>query len=172
MSGADQSSRTPAAATGAVDAADERAIVALINRAAQAADDREYMAWVDLFTDDGEYSVVTLENVETGLYLHRDRGKRALQERAAYHKGIWQVPRGRILHLVSNIVVTVGDTADVAHAKSSFIMTRTADMEHAKLYASGRYADQFERSGERWQFKARRVHLYSNLLPAAFTELI
>lgn len=152
---------------------DERAIVALIYTAARCADERRYTEWIDLFTDDGEYSAITHENsIGTGLHLYKDRGKRALQERAAYHIGIWQVPRGKTLHVVGNVVVTVGETGDLANAVSNFIMTRTGDMQHAKLHACGQYRDTFCRRGNGWLFRSRQVVVDSNLLPGEFTDLL
>jgi 3-phenylpropionate/cinnamic acid dioxygenase small subunit len=151
---------------------DERAITQLIYRAAQAADDRQFMVWMDLFAEEGEYAAITRENLASGLYLFRDRGKRALQERAAYQIGIWQVPRGEIVHLVGNIMVAATEGEGLAAARSNFIITRTADMEHSKLYAAGQYHDTFEKKDGAWLFKVRRVIVSSNMLPAEFTELL
>lgn len=153
--------------------ADERAIITLIYEAARCADDRRYTDWIDLFTDDGEYSAITHENLTaTGLHLYKDKGKRALQERAAYQIGIWQVPRGKTLHVIGNIVVTAGENTDSAKAVSNFIMTRTGDMQHSKLHACGQYRDTFYRRGEAWLFRSRQVVVDSNLLPGEFTDLL
>ncbi len=152
---------------------DERAIIALIYQAARCADDRRYTDWIDLFTDDGEYSAITHENLTaSGLHLYKDKGKRALQERAAYQIGIWQVPRGKTLHVIGNVTVTAGETNDLAKAVSNFIMARTGEMEHSKLHACGQYRDVLCRDGDAWLFKSRQVVLDSNLLPGEFTDLL
>jgi 3-phenylpropionate/cinnamic acid dioxygenase small subunit len=157
----------------AADASLERAITALIYKAARLSDERAYIRWMELFTDDGRYGAITHENfTSSGLYLFMDVGRRALHERAAFQMGLWQAPRGKTLHLVSNIEVRSGETETTASAVSNFIMTRTADMEHAKLHACGQYRDAFERRNGAWLFKSRIVIVDSNVLPPEFTELL
>ena len=154
-----------------VDAETERAAVALIYKAARLIDDRKYMEWLELFTEDGEYSAITYENLNhKGLRLYRDAGKPMIYERVAYLMGVWQVPRGKTIHLVSNTEVSAGEHENTAQAVSNFIMTRTADLEHTVLHAAGRYVDRLERQGGAWLFKDRLVIVDSNLLPGEFTE--
>lgn len=159
--------------TASVDPAVEREILGLIRRAARLADEQKFLEWMDLFSEDGRYGAITHENfASTGLHLFKDNGKRALHERVSFLMGLWQVPRAKTLHLVTNTEVEAGPSADTAKAVSNFLMTRTADMEHAKLHACGRYLDQFERRDGRWLFSERIVVVDSNLLPAEFTELL
>jgi 3-phenylpropionate/cinnamic acid dioxygenase small subunit len=151
----------------------ERAIVSLIYCAARLADEQRYLDWMDLFTTDGEYSAITRENLtHKGLRLFRDVGKTALHERAAFLMGLLQVPRGKTVHLVSNVEIHAGDTPNSASAASNFIIARTGDMEHSKLHAAGRYLDRFERHDDAWLFKERLVIVDSNVLPPEFTELL
>lgn len=151
----------------------ERAITALIHRAARLADDRNYLEWMELFTEDGEYSAITHENLSyRGLYLFSDIGRGALYERVAFLMGVWQVPRGKTTHLVSNIEVSAGEGPSSATALSNFILARTGDQEHTTLHAAGRYRDRFERQGGAWRFKERQVVVDSNLLPPEFTDLL
>lgn len=148
-------------------------IVALIHRAARLTDEQKFLDWMDLFTADGVYAGITNENyVNTGLYLFKDKGKPALHERVAFLKGLWQVPRGKTLHLVTNIEVDIDPSGDTATAASYFIMTRTADMEHSKLHACGRYFDRFACSEGQWYFSERLVVVDSNMLPGEFTDLL
>jgi 3-phenylpropionate/cinnamic acid dioxygenase small subunit len=155
------------------DPAKERAIIALVYRAARLADDQQYLGWMELFTTDGEYSAITSENLAyKGLRLFTDIGKAALHERAAFLMGLLQVPRGKTLRLVSNVEVRDADISSEASAVSNFIITRTGDMQHSELYASGRYLDRFERHDDIWLFKKRLVVVDSNLFPAEFTELL
>lgn len=156
-----------------MDWATERAIVSLIYRAASASDEQRYLDWMDLFTRDGEYSAITYENkLRDGLRLFRDVGKSALHERVAFLMGLLQVPRGKTLHMISNIEVSQDETQNLVHAVSNFMVIRTADMEHSQLLAAGRYEDRFERYDDRWLFKEHFVIVDSNLLPAEFTELL
>jgi 3-phenylpropionate/cinnamic acid dioxygenase small subunit len=155
------------------DLAKERAVVSLIYRAARLSDDQRYLDWMELFASDAEYSAITNENLAyKGLRLFRDIGKPALHERVAFLMGLLQVPRGKTIHLVSNIEVSDGDAPDTATAVSNFIITRTADMEHSVLHAAGRYLDRFERRDGVWLFKERLAVVDSNLLPPEFTELL
>jgi 3-phenylpropionate/cinnamic acid dioxygenase small subunit len=164
----------PATATAApADAETERAITQLLYRAARLADDRKFMDWMELFTDDGDYSAITHENLtHKGLRLFRDSGKQALYERVAYLMGVWQVPRGKTMRFVTNTEVSAGDTSDTVSATSNFLLTRTADLEHTVLHASGRYVDTFQRVDGAWRIKSRLVVVDSNLLPGEFTELL
>jgi 3-phenylpropionate/cinnamic acid dioxygenase small subunit len=160
----------PAATT---DLAKERAIVALIHKAARLADEQRYLDWMDLFAADGEYSAITQGNLAyRGLRLFRDVGRSALHERVAFLMGLLQTPRGKTLHLVGNIEVSDGEGPDTARAVSNFIMTRTADLEHSTLHAAGRYLDRFVRKDGAWLFSERLVVVDSNLLPPEFTELL
>jgi 3-phenylpropionate/cinnamic acid dioxygenase small subunit len=156
-----------------VDADIERAAVALIYKAARLIDDRKYMEWLELFTEDGEYSAITHENLNhKGLRLYRDVGKPMIYERVAYLMGVWQVPRGKTLHLVTNTEVSAGEHENTVQAVSNFIVTRTADLEHTVMHAAGRYVDRLERQGGVWLFKDRLAVVDSNLLPGEFTELL
>jgi salicylate 5-hydroxylase small subunit len=155
------------------DVAKERAVVALINRAARLSDEQDFLGWMDLFAADGEYSAITDENLRLkGLRLFRDVGRTALHERVAFLMGLLQVPRGKTVHLVSNIEVSDGADADAASAVSNFIIARTGELEHTKLHAAGRYLDRFERGEDGWRFKSRLVVVDSNMLPPHFTELL
>lgn len=155
------------------DWARERAITALINRAARLADEQRYLEWMDLFCEDGEYSAITHENLTyKSLRLFRDVGKAALHERVAFLMGLVQTPRGKTVHLVSNIEVESGEDPAAAKATSNFIITRTGELEDTRLHAAGRYLDRFERQADQWLFKERLVIVDSNLLPPAFTELL
>lgn len=150
----------------------ERQIVSLIHRAARLADERRFLEWMELFAPDGVYAAITWENLNhKGLYLFKDIGRLALQERVGFLMGFWQVPRARTLHLVGNIELTSLED-DSAAALSNFIITRTADLEHSELHASGQYRDRFVRAEGRWLFAEREVVVDSNLLPPEFTELL
>jgi anthranilate 1,2-dioxygenase small subunit len=163
----------PAKAGAAVDViAEERAITQLIHRAARLSDDQKFLEWMELFTEDGVYSAITRENRDTsGLYLFRDVGKRMLHMRAAFQMGLWQVPRGAMTHLVSNLQIEVEDAA-AASCVSNFIITRTGELEMTRLYASGRYYDRFQKVDGAWRFKVRDVVVDTNVLPAEGTELL
>jgi anthranilate 1,2-dioxygenase small subunit len=170
----DEAARAGAKADGrTADAATERAIIRLIHRAARLADDQDFLGWMNLFADDGEYSAITNENLKyKGLRLFRDVGRAALHQRVAFLLGLWQVPRAKSTHLVANIEVSAGEGPDEASAVSNYLIARTGELEHTKLHAAGRYQDRFVRQDGAWRFKERLVIVDSNLLPAEFTELL
>ena len=150
----------------------ERAIVARIFKTARDVDDQNYAAWMDAFTSDGVYAAITYENfVETGLYLFKDSGRRALQERVAFLNGLWQTPRAKTLHLIGNFEFSAHGASEV-FVMSNFIMSRTGDSTHCQLHAAGRYYDTFVLEEGAWLLKERVVVVDSNLLPGAFTDLL
>jgi anthranilate 1,2-dioxygenase small subunit len=151
--------------------ADERAITALIHRAARLADEQKFLDWMELFTDDGVYSAITRENVSAGLYLFRDKGKGMLHTRVGWLMGLWQVPRGTTTHLVSNLEIEILD-ANNATCRSVFLITRTGELDMTKLHASGRYADRLQKVDGVWRFKVRDVVVDTSVLPSEFTDLL
>lgn len=172
MSADVQESDAPATVSFADRVIAERAITALINRAARRADEQKYNEWTELFTQEAVYSAITRENAATnGLYLFRDTGQRMLHMRAAYLLGIWQVPRGATTHLVSNLEIEVLDDTN-ATCVSCFIIARTGEMEMSKLHASGRYYDSFEKVDGEWKISVRDVVVDTQILPSAFTDLL
>lgn len=151
----------------------EKQIVRLILLNARLSDEQKYLEWLDLFTEDGRYAGITNENYEsTGLYLFKDKGKSAIHERVGFLKGLWQVPRGKTLHFVTNIEVAVDPSGETASATSYFLMSRTADMEHTTLHAAGRYFDKFSLIDGAWLFAERIAVVDSNMLPGEFTDLL
>lgn len=150
---------------------DEREIHSLIQRAAGHVDTGRFVDFAELFTAEGRYAVITNENLETGLFLLTDIGEAAFRERAAYHLGIWQVKRGKLTHLVTTVAVSKGDDGN-PQALSNFLITRTGDLEHSKLHASGQYFDKFEKVDGDWRFTSRDVIIDSTVLPGEFTDLL
>ena len=155
------------------DAALEREILGLIKRAARFVDDQLYMDWLDLFCDEGVYGAITQENyTSTGLHLYKDYGKATIHERIGFLKGLWQTPRAKSLHLVTNTEAYVDVSGTKAYARSNFLMTRTGELQHAKLHACGVYNDKFVLQDGAWLFSERLVVVDSNMLPSEFTELL
>lgn len=166
-------SAAQASVDNAINLAAEREITALMLRAARLADDRDYLGWLDLFVDEGRYGAATFENFSSGgLHLFKDKSKLAIHERVSFLMGLWQVPRGKTSHLVTNIELQIDEAGRTATGRSNFLMTRTADLEHSKLHACGRYEDRFERRDGTWMFSERMVIVDSNMLPPEFTELL
>jgi 3-phenylpropionate/cinnamic acid dioxygenase small subunit len=139
-------------------------------RHASVLDQRRYYEWVDLFTADGSYSVITYGNLNhQGLFLLKDDGKEAIKERVAYLMGYWQMERGKTLHVVSNIQLT-DLKANEARCRSSFVVYRTGEDGVPKLYSCGEYLDVLVKREERWLFRERKVVIDNETLPPNFTE--
>ena len=141
-------------------------------RYARVVDERRYLDWVDLFTEDATYSGITHENEhDQGLYLFKDEGKEALKVRAAWLIGLWQVERGKTLHTVTNIDVT-DVAANEVRTRSYFVIYRTGDDGITQFHACGEYHDILVQQDGRWLFRERKAIVDANTLPPAFTELL
>src|SRR6185503_17934930 len=102
----------------------EREVSQTLYRYARAIDEQRFLDWLDMFTDDGRYGVMTYENAqEQGMYLHRET-KEGMKIRAAHLLGVWQNPRGKTLHSFSNIEID-DVTDDQVTVQSCFIVYRT-----------------------------------------------
>jgi 3-phenylpropionate/cinnamic acid dioxygenase small subunit len=138
---------------------------------ARTVDEQRFHDWLDLFTEDATYSVMTYENQQDqGLYLVKDEGKEALKERAAYVLGFWQAPRGKMLHAISNVDVAE-ISATQAHVRSYLVVYRTARDGDTQLHCCGTAEDVLVREGDRWLFKQRAI-VVDNGMPPNFTELL
>lgn len=158
--------------SGSIEPETERQINALIARASAYADARRFVDFFELFIDDGEYSAITYENLENGLFLFTDKGLQGFRERAAYNIGVWQVPRGKTTHMVSGTIITPDEGNEEVVAVSNFMVARTGEIEHTSLHASGQYVDRFVQADGNWKFASRMVLVDSNMLPGAFTDLL
>ena len=94
-----------------------------------------------------------------------------MKARAAHLLGVWQNPRGKTLHMISNI-----DFEEVSEERvvvqSYLTVYRTAGDGETKLHACGRAVDCLVRDGDQWLFKEREVIVDNGLLPYNFTELL
>ena len=155
-----------------VTASVEREITQLMYRYARLADQLRYHEWLDLFTEDGIYTAITLENDRgQGLALFTDYGKERMKERVAFWMGFWAADRGKTLHQVSNVEVT-DVTGDQARAVSYFVIYRTADDGESKLYACGEYQDELAHGPQGWRFQKRRGVVDADVLPSQFSDLL
>ena len=144
----------------------------LLHRYAWIVDQHEFLAWLDLFTDEAAYSAITHENVEDqGLYLFRDAGRMALKQRVAWLMEMWQVPRSRTIHAVTNIEVSP-TSADRAEVRSYGVIFRTGENGISQLHAAVTYEDIVVKTGDEWRFEERKVIVSASTLPPAFTELL
>jgi 3-phenylpropionate/cinnamic acid dioxygenase small subunit len=150
----------------------EAEIRSALHHYARTIDQKRYYDWLNLFTDDGSYAVITYENLQDqGLYLYKDDGRAALEERVVYLVGYWKVARGKTLHTVSNIEVTPV-SADEAKCTSYFVVYYTGDEGVTELYSCGECHDTLVKRDGRWLFREHKVVVDNGILPPNFTELL
>ena len=139
---------------------------------ARTLDEQRFHDWIELFTEDGTYSVMTYDNQQDqGLYLLQDEGREALKERAAYALGFWQAPRGKMLHAISNIDAEVVSAGEVS-VRSYLIVYRTEREADSQFHTCGSADDVLVNQDGRWLFKRRAVVVDNGILPPNFTELL
>ena len=149
-----------------------REIRGAIHAQARILDRQEFTDWLDLYTDDGVYSVITFENeVEQGPYILYDSGKTALKHRAAWLIDLFHVDRAKTLHQITNIDIVAFDENE-ARTSSYFAMYRTVDNGLPRLEACGEYRDVLIRQDGAWKFRERKAIIDNGLLPAGFTDLV
>ncbi|MFJ3496937.1 aromatic-ring-hydroxylating dioxygenase subunit beta [Streptomyces sp. NPDC086091] len=143
------------------------------HRYQQVLDDQLFHDWTELFTQDGEYAVITAENeAGEGLYLLYDEGLDALRERIAFVLGYWQAPRARTLRLLTNLVVEEAGAATV-RCTGKFVVFRTDDNGVTSVHTCGRFTDDLVRA-ESGALRLRRHHVVvqNDVLPGDFTDLL
>ena len=135
-------------------------------------DKQLFVEWIDLFTNDGVYCLITFENEKNeGPYIIYDSGTAALKHRAAWLLDIFHVDRAKSLHQISNVeVIEYSDNEAKVH--SYFSMYRTVDNGLPRLEATGEYQDNLVRQAGRWKFRERKAVLDNGILPAGFTDLV
>jgi 3-phenylpropionate/cinnamic acid dioxygenase small subunit len=150
----------------------EREITQTLYRYARAIDEQRVHDWLDMFTDDCRYGVMTYENAqEQGMYLHRE-DKEGMKLRAAHLLGVWQNPRGKTLHAFSNIEIDDID-GDRATVRSNFIVYRTEIFTgETRFHSCGSAKDVLVKQDGQWFFQDRDVTVDNSLLPPNFTELL
>ena len=141
--------------------------ISMFNNAyAAALDDQRLKDWIEMFTDDAFYVIVSRENflrdLPVGLIyceskaMIRDRAF-ALQETAMF------APR-YLRHLIANqqVLEQQGDGTIVARA--NYVVVQVLfDRPDAKLHQVGTYFDKFQRTPEGLKLSERRC-VYDNLL--------
>lgn len=135
-------------------------------------DQGRFAEWVDLFTADGVYLVITHENLQDqGMLLLKDDGRDALKERAAFLMGYYQSERCKTLHTCCNVELGA-ISGNEATCNSYFVVYRTASDGFPQLHSCGEYRDRLFRENGRWVFRERLVVIDNETLPENFTDLL
>lgn len=107
-------------------------------REARLLDDLDFLAWVDLFTDDCTYWMPIVSNrtgreigqelTQPGELAHFEEDKTSLRNRAKrFGSGrAWaETPPGRTRHFVSNLEIELGEHARLLRTRTSFLIWRS-----------------------------------------------
>jgi anthranilate 1,2-dioxygenase small subunit len=133
---------------------------------AAALDEQRLMDWVEMFTDDAFYVVISRENADKQLPvgLIYCEGKAMIHDRAfALEKTAMFAPR-YLRHIIGNLQVLAAGTDRDVSARANYALIQVLyDRPEAKLHQVGVYEDLFRRINGELKL-ARRRCIYDNLL--------
>lgn len=133
---------------------------------AAALDEQRLIDWVEMFTEDAFYVVISRENADHGLpvgLIYCD-SKRMIHDRAfALEKTTMFAPR-YLRHIIGNLQV-LGEAPDGAiRARANYVLIQVLyDRPEAKLHQVGAYHDVFRRVDGALKLAERRC-IYDSLL--------
>ena len=133
---------------------------------AAALDEARLTDWVEMFTDDAFYVVISRENADKGMpvgLIYCD-SKAMIHDRAfATEKTAMFAPR-YLRHIIGNLQVMGEDGNGAIRARSNYVVMQVLyDRPEAKLHQVGVYHDVFRRIGGILKLAERRC-IYDNLL--------
>ncbi|HTV28304.1 MAG TPA: aromatic-ring-hydroxylating dioxygenase subunit beta [Xanthobacteraceae bacterium] len=129
-------------------------------------DQQDLMAWVDCFTEDAFYTVISRENFDrdlpVGLIYCEGRGM--IHDRAfALLKTAMFGPR-YLRHMVANLIVMPAGPDGTIHARANYVVFEVlTNRPEARLHQIGEYRDIFRRADGDLRLQERRC-VYDNLL--------
>jgi anthranilate 1,2-dioxygenase small subunit len=133
---------------------------------AAALDEQRLSDWVEMFTDDARYVVISRENADRGMPvgLIYCENKGMIYDRAfALEKTAMFAPR-YLRHIIGNLQVLGEDGTGEIRACANYVVLQVLlDRPDAKLHQVGAYHDVFRRVGAELKLAERRC-VYDNLL--------
>lgn len=139
-------------------------------------DERQYEAWLELFTPDARYWVPTVatrmrddggEIADKRSLAHFDDSKRTLTlriKRLLSGFAYAEDPPSRTVRIVSNVQIDPGDVNGVT-ARSNLVLYRTR-LETTTDILAARRTDVLRRAEAGWTIAQRTVVLAANVIPA------
>jgi 3-phenylpropionate/cinnamic acid dioxygenase small subunit len=124
------------------------AITTLLYRYAELVDAADFDALVELFAD----AVLTNEGVDRAV-----EGGDAIARLYRRTNRVHDDGTLRTRHVTANVVVDIDEHADVATARSVFVVLQQTATLPLQPIVSGRYRDRFVRRDGRWQFAQRHI---------------
>jgi anthranilate 1,2-dioxygenase small subunit len=133
---------------------------------AAALDEQRLLDWVEMFTDDAFYVVISRENADHGMpvgLIYCD-SKRMIYDRAfALEKTTMFAPR-YLRHIIGNLQILGEDPDGGIRARANYVLTQVLyDRPEAKLHQVGAYHDVFRRVDGELKLAERRC-IYDSLL--------
>jgi anthranilate 1,2-dioxygenase small subunit len=133
---------------------------------AAALDEQRLTDWVEMFTDDAFYVVISRENADRGLPvgLIYCENKGMIFDRAfALEKTAMFAPR-YLRHVIGNLQVLGEEPNGDIRARANYVVVQVLfDRPDAKLHQVGVYYDRFRRVGDTLKLAERRC-VYDSLL--------
>jgi anthranilate 1,2-dioxygenase small subunit len=133
---------------------------------AAALDEQRLTDWVEMFTDDGFYVVISRENADRGMPvgLIYCENKGMIFDRAfALEKTAMFAPR-YLRHIIGNLQILGEESNGDIRARANYVVVQVLfDRPDAKLHQVGVYYDRFRRVGDQLKLAERRC-VYDNLL--------
>jgi 3-phenylpropionate/cinnamic acid dioxygenase small subunit len=147
-------------------------VTRFLNQYARTLDTMDFATWPHYFTEAGVYSAITQENLGgAGMSLYVDRGREALNERAAYALGYWLAPQRKTLHVVSNVLVEgVEETALVTSAY--LVLYRVNRRGESLFHVSAEYHDRVELTADGPRFASHQVVIDGSTMPADMSQIL
>jgi anthranilate 1,2-dioxygenase small subunit len=133
---------------------------------AAALDEQRLTDWVEMFTDDAFYIVISRENADKGMpvgLIYCD-SKGMIYDRAfALEKTAMYAPR-YLRHIIGNLQILGQDQDGAIRARANYVVIQVLyDRPEAKLHQVGVYHDVFRRVDGALKLAERRC-IYDNLL--------
>ena len=135
----------------------------LIHASARYLDDHEFQAYLDLYREEGVYSVITKAPELPDPMIWMQRSRTELQERiSSMSEHEWEIAGVEQTRVVSvDVIEADGETANTS---SSFALYHTGEEGLTSCYAVGRYDDCWEKDTDTWKLLNRRVLLKTRQL--------
>lgn len=133
---------------------------------AAALDDQRLTDWVEMFTDDALYVILSKENFDrqlpVGLIYCENKGM--IRDRAFALKETAMFAPRYLRHMIANLAVTSAAADGTIGARSNYVVFQVLyDRPDATLHQVGTYIDKFRRVDGALKLAERRC-VYDNLL--------
>jgi len=129
-------------------------------------DQQDLMAWVDCFTEDAFYTVISRENFDHDLPvgLIYCEGCGMIYDRAFALLNTAMFGPRYLRHIVANLIVMPAGPDGMIHARANYVVFEVLmNRPEARLHQIGEYRDIFRRADGDLRLQERRC-VYDNLL--------